>query len=163
MPLMAQNGLLALNRRTPVGLDHVQDAEVLYTEILPRRRSSDHIVISPYTETNHLLDLRTLGPQTQCLALALQSLQVQREDYATAPYNEIFNWSEVIDLLGQIARERVAAWKEQKFYIVVFRSRIPPTTDYAHLGELDKAAHAEAMASGGFLKLGTNSGSWCMC
>jgi hypothetical protein len=46
---------------------------------------------------------------------------------------------------------------------VVFRSRIPPTTDYAHLGELDKAAHAEAMASGGFLKLGTNSGSWCMC
>lgn len=40
----------------------------------------------------------------------------------------------------------------EKFYIVVFRSRIPPTTVYADLGVLDKAAHAEATKSGGFLK-----------
>lgn len=32
------------------------------------------------------------------------------------------------------------------------RSQISPTTDYSHLGALDKAAHAEAVQSGGFLK-----------
>jgi translation initiation factor 3 subunit H len=35
---------------------------------------------------------------------------------------------------------------------VVFRSQIPPTTVYADLGALDKAAHEEATKSGGFLK-----------
>jgi hypothetical protein len=43
-------------------------------------------------------------------------------------------------------------WKQQAFYIVVFRSRIPPSTVYADLGLLDKAAHQEAVESGGFLK-----------
>lgn len=61
-------------------------------------------------------------------------------------------WSEVIDSV----REQVVAsnfkWEEASFYIVVFRSRIPPTTVYADLGVLDKAAHAEATKSGGFLK-----------
>ncbi|RYP05848.1 hypothetical protein DL764_003522 [Monosporascus ibericus] len=40
---------------------------------------------------------------------------------------------------------------ETSFFIVAFRSQIPPTTAYEELGVLDKAAHAEATASGGFL------------
>lgn len=114
--------------------------------------SKDLLVISPYVETPHLLDLRTLEPQAQMLAAALTKLKALRTDYATAPYVEIFNWAEVIANMRQLLAETGRSWKEQKFYIVVFRSQIPATTDYSHLGVLDKAAHAEAMKSGGFLK-----------
>ena len=110
------------------------------------------IVISPYIETPHLLDLSTVEPQAQLLAIALTGLKSVIEDYATAPYGHIFNWSEVMAALRQLCVAKEHAWTEQVFYIVVFRSRIPPTTDYSHLGVLDKAAHAEAMKSGGFLK-----------
>lgn len=111
-----------------------------------------HIVISPYTESPHLLDLRTLEPQPALLARALTVLQSVRPDYATAPYVETFNWESVVAKLRQLIKITGHSWEEQKFFIVVFRSTVPPTTDYGNLGELDKAAHAEAMASGGFLK-----------
>jgi len=75
-----------------------------------------------------------------------------REDYATAPYPDTFNWNEVIDSLCALARDRNYHWKETSFFVVAFRSQIPPTTVYSDLGVLDKAAHAEATASGGFLK-----------
>jgi len=114
--------------------------------------SRDFLVISPYIETPHLLDLSTVEPQAQLLAVALTRLKSVREDYATAPYEQIFNWSEVIATLRQLCAIKEQTWTEQIFYIVVFRSQIPPTTDYSHLGVLDKAAHAEAMKSGGFLK-----------
>lgn len=110
------------------------------------------IIISPYVEAPHLLYLQTLEPQAQLLAWALRGLRSVREDYATAPYVDIFNWTEVIATLRQLVAEKRQTWIEQTFYIVVFRSQIPPTTDYTHLGVLDKEAHAEAMKSGGFLK-----------
>lgn len=111
------------------------------------------IVTSPYVETPHLLDLCSVEPQAQLLAIALTGLKSLREDYATAEYVEAFNWAEVITTLRQLCAEKEKTWSEQMFYIVVFRSQIPPTTDYSRLGALDKAAHAEAMKSGGFLKL----------
>ena len=114
--------------------------------------SRELLVISPYIETQHLLDLSTVEPQARLLAIALTGLKSVREDYATAPYRQIFNWSEVIATLRQLCAAKEQTWAEQVFYIVVFRSQIPPTTDYSHLGVLDKAAHAEAMKSGGFLK-----------
>ena len=43
-------------------------------------------------------------------------------------------------------------FKETSFFIVAFRSRVPPTTVYEDLGVLDEVAHAEAVACGGFLK-----------
>ncbi|KAI0485025.1 hypothetical protein GGR56DRAFT_55548 [Xylariaceae sp. FL0804] len=107
---------------------------------------------SPYVEQGHLLDLASLDTESALLAQALAHLECQRPDYATAPYAAIFNWAEVFERLAQLVRGREHCWKETSFYIVVFRSRIPPTTVYAELGALDKAAHAEAMASGGFLK-----------
>lgn len=112
----------------------------------------DLLVVSPYTEAPHLLDLRTLNTANTILAKALVSMKSIREDYATAPYVDSFNWPEVME---RVCAEAVAAnynWEEQSFYIVVFRSQIPPTTVYADLGALDKAAHAEATKSGGFLK-----------
>jgi hypothetical protein len=116
------------------------------------RISEDHLVISPYTDLPHLLYLPSVGTQEQLLAHALTGLKSEREDYATAPYVEIFNWEDVILDLKRRVVDAGHSWNEQTFYIVVFRSRIPPTTDYADLGALDKAAHVEAVQSGGFLK-----------
>jgi hypothetical protein len=110
------------------------------------------LIVSPYDEEPHLLDLNTLDVPNQLLAKALISLKCLREDYATAPYIEIFNWSQVVAILRELAADTDFKWNETSFYIVVFRSRIPPTTVYADLGVLDKAAHAEATKSGGFLK-----------
>jgi hypothetical protein len=110
------------------------------------------LVVSPYEEEPHLLDLNTLDTSNQLLAKALVCMKNLRDDYATAPYQESFNWSEIVDSLRQLVAASNFAWKETAFYIVVFRSQIPPTTVYADLGGLDQPAHAEAMESGGFLK-----------
>lgn len=110
------------------------------------------IVQSPYTEREHLLDLDTLDNENGLLAQALAVLRATREDYATASYTESFNWSEVIAEVKRLVRTSGKEFKETSFYIVAFRSQIKPSTDYSHLGDLDKAAHAEAVASGGFLK-----------
>lgn len=64
----------------------------------------------------------------------------------------LFKWAEVIESVQKLALASNFSWKERQFYIVVFRSRIPPTTHYEDLGVLDKAAHEEATKSGGFLK-----------
>jgi hypothetical protein len=112
----------------------------------------DLLIVSPYEEKPHLLDLRTLDTTNKLLARALVGLRCIREDYATAPYTDIFNWPEVVNSIHRMAELSDFKWTEASFYIVVFRSRIPPTTVYADLGVLDKAAHAEATESGGFLK-----------
>jgi hypothetical protein len=113
---------------------------------------SNYLVVSPYTEQDHLLDLRTLDTENALLAKALVHMKSLRPDYATSPYSETFNWGEIMAKLAALAREEGHSWKETSFFVVAFRSRIPPTTVYAELGALDKAAHAEATASGGFLK-----------
>lgn len=118
----------------------------------PDSNDENFLVVSPYDELPHLLDLRTVDTANQLLAKALVGLKCLRGDYATAPYTEIFNWAEVIKSLKDLASSSNFTWKAQGFYIVVFRSQIPPTTVYADLGVLDKAAHAEATKSGGFLK-----------
>ncbi|KAG8414820.1 hypothetical protein J3458_008728 [Metarhizium acridum] len=110
------------------------------------------IVQSPYVDAEHLLDLESLDNENAFISLALARLRAVREDYATAPYTESFNWPEVLDELKQLVKTSGKGFKETSFYIVAFRSQIKPSTDYSHLGELDKAAHAEAIASGGFLK-----------
>ncbi|CAG7562885.1 unnamed protein product [Fusarium equiseti] len=114
--------------------------------------SNRYLVQSPYTEQEHLLDLNTLDNENTILARALGKFQAIREDYATAPYTESFNWPEVLEEVKRLALESGKSFKETSFYIVAFRSRIKQTTEYADLGRLDKGAHAEAVASGGFLK-----------
>lgn len=111
-----------------------------------------YLVVSPYTEKEHLLDLERVDVENRLLALALTRLRCLRPDYATAPYLETFNWAEIVEAVKALTLERTHNWRETSFFIVAFRSQIPPTTVYAELGTLDKAAHAEATASGGFLK-----------
>ncbi|KAG4441195.1 hypothetical protein IFR05_003313 [Cadophora sp. M221] len=110
------------------------------------------LIVSPYLEEPHLLDLATLDTANQLLAKALVDLKFIRDDHRTAPYVDSFNWPEIIDSVRKLAEAADFKWKKTDFYIVVFRSRIPPTTPYSDLGILDKAAHAEATESGGFLK-----------
>ena len=113
---------------------------------------SHHLVVSPYTTLPHLLDLRTLEEPQRLLAKSLTVLQSTRKDYATAPYHQSFNWDAVIDQLESLLDSSSYQWNRQHFYIVVFRSQIPPTTDRTHLIELDQRSHAEATKSGGLLK-----------
>lgn len=54
----------------------------------------EKLVVSPYSEEPHLLDLDTLDTANQLLAKALMNLKCLRKDYATAPYAEIFNVSD---------------------------------------------------------------------
>ena len=117
-------------------------------------RTDRFFVQSPYTEQDHLLDLDTLDYENALFARALAKLRNTRPDYATAPYDQSFNWDEVIDELRTLVRQSSPdrSFTQTSFYVVAFRSQIKPETDYSHLGELDKAAHAEAVASGGFLK-----------
>jgi len=110
------------------------------------------LVVSPYTERDHLLDLNTLDAENALLARALVDMDNVRADYATASYLESFNWPQVMNRLRWLAREDGHRFKETSYYIVAFRSQIPPTTVYEDLGALDKVAHAEATAAGGFLK-----------
>lgn len=114
--------------------------------------SSRYLVVSPYTEQDHLLDLETLDTENQILAEALVVMKPVREDYATYSYLESFNWEEVMRRARELTIARGHDFKETSWYIVAFRSQIKPTTEYPNLGMLDKAAHAEATASGGFLK-----------
>ncbi|MCJ1433947.1 hypothetical protein MMC27_003312 [Xylographa pallens] len=111
------------------------------------------LIASPYTTPPHLLDLRTISKPNQLLAKALTSFKQVRRDYATAPYAESFNWAHVIEALRVLVDEECAfSWDQQSFYIIVFRSQLPPATDQTHLANLDKLSHAGANQSGGLLK-----------
>ena len=110
------------------------------------------LVISPYTSRRHLLPLHSIGKPQRLLAKAFTVMAPIRDDYATAPYSDAFNWDLVISVLRSLVETESYAWKHQLFYIVVFRSQISPTIDRSHLTTLDERSHAEAMESGGLLK-----------
>lgn len=106
------------------------------------------LVVSPYTEAAHLLDLSAIEPAQGLLAKALTRMAPVRDDYATACYNESFNWMEVMLALKTFIAAADFHWKSRKFFIVIFRSQVKAATDQSHLGELDRRSHIEAMNSG---------------
>lgn len=122
----------------------IEDAQAVVEERL--------LVASPYTSRLHLLDLTTLTQPQTLLAKALTILAPATPAYATTPYINAFNWDAVFTYLTAAVKSEGFHWKEQFFYIVVFRSQVPPSTDRSHLAELDKTAHTEAVKSGGLLK-----------
>lgn len=140
-PVNEVNGLKSLNALN----NHFPDLNTISD-------NQKDLVVSPYTESSHRLRLDTVDIQSSLLARALTALKPLRHDYATAPYLESFNWQEIISNLSTLVQSSGLSWKRQRFFVVVFCSQIPPSTNYADLGALDKAAHAEATASGGFLK-----------
>ncbi|KAL8715285.1 MAG: hypothetical protein Q9220_001243 [cf. Caloplaca sp. 1 TL-2023] len=130
---------------------HVEENAALGKQVRDSARE-DLLVASPYTSRAHLLDLATLTQSQALLAKALTSLTPSTHQYATLPYTSSFNWDTVFNSLAEACKDEAFLWPEQFFYVVIFRSQIPPTTDRTHLAELDERAHAEAMKSGGLLK-----------
>lgn len=110
------------------------------------------LISSPYNRPEHLLDLTTLDTQNRLLSLALAVLKPIRTDYAIADYLETFNWPEILRMLRQLSEYEKHEWKEQKFYTVVFRSKLNAEIDEERLGDLDRQSHREATESGGLLK-----------
>jgi hypothetical protein len=110
------------------------------------------LIVSPYNDDTHLLDLTTLDIPNQLLAKALTVLKPTRPDYATAEYSSSFNWPVVLEVLRQLAAEAGYQWAEQSFYVVTFRSRLSPSADSSRLHDLDYHSLAEATSSGGLLK-----------
>lgn len=128
-----------LPQKHKAGCEHITSAE-----------TDGLLVVSPYTSRSHLLDLSRVTKPNQLLAMALTSFKPIQANYATAPYTSAFNWTVVMeDLRSLVKIETGYQWQEQAFYIVVFRSQIPPTTDRSHLGSLDEVSHTEAMHTGG--------------
>lgn len=118
----------------------------------PGETPTGWLMVSPYIERPHLLKLQSTAVPQQLLAEALMVLRPTREDYATASYQDSFNWGEVVQTLKDLLSTSDYIWVKRSFYIVAFRSQILTATDRLHLGALDKRAHAEAMKSGGLLK-----------
>lgn len=114
--------------------------------------SDDHLIVSPYNEPGHLLDMRTLDTPCQIFAKALSILKPIRDDYATASYIDSFNWQSVIDLVRELSAAENHEWRQQSFYVVVFQSSLNADADMALLHDLDSHSHKEATASGGLLK-----------
>jgi hypothetical protein len=81
-------------------VDRLQDPKRVTTRpsVIQGPSTEKHLlVVSPYEEESHLLDLRTVDTANQLLAKALVGLKCLRDDYATAPYIEIFNVSMLVD------------------------------------------------------------------
>jgi hypothetical protein len=114
--------------------------------------SATALKASPYAGPEHLLHLDTLEIQNRLMALALSSLSPARPDYATAAYQQAFDWDQVVAFLATLAREQRITWKKQSFYVVEFRSKLKENIDNDRLYLLDKQSHMEATASGGLLK-----------
>lgn len=114
--------------------------------------SDDYLIVSPYNEPGHLLDMRTLDTPCQIFAKALSILKPIRDDYATASYIDSFNWQSVINLLRELSAAENFEWKEQSFYVVVFQSHLNADADMSLLHDLDYYSHEEATTSGGLLK-----------
>jgi hypothetical protein len=109
---------------------------------------------SPYNDRAHLLDLTTLAKPLQLFAEALTAMRWIKQEYATSPYDKAFNWDSIVDIFSRTARAEQPGSIPEKldFYVIVFRSRVNQHADRQLLGELDKAAHREAVESGGLLK-----------
>lgn len=122
----------------------------------PQQQQENHNLLqaSPYSDHTHLLDLTTLDKPLQLFAEALTGMRPITQDYATAPYRTAFNWDSVVDVFSRTLRaehpdERLDVLH---FYVIVFRSRVNKNADRQLLGELDKAAHLEAVEAGKLLK-----------
>lgn len=114
----------------------------------------DLLQASPYSDHTHLLDLTTLDKPLQLFAEALTGMRPITPDYATAPYQTAFNWDSIADVFTRTMKDEYPGEPLDRvdFYVIVFRSRVTKNADRQLLGELDKAAHLEAVESGGLLK-----------
>lgn len=157
--LVTVEGIASLTRTTPA---LTRDAPPLPSPPLsksnketpnePTPPDRQWLISSPYTNPRHQLNLSTLDPQSQILALALQLLAPTSKDYATTPYASAFHWDPILSAMRSLVALSNTPWPSRTFYVVEFRSLLKPNIDHPLLYQLDEESHAEAVASGGLLK-----------
>lgn len=113
---------------------------------------SADLISSPYNIPGHYLALTSLNTPNLIFAKALAGLKPVRTDYATALYTHALNFTTVLELARGFAKDEGFEWKEQSFYVVIFRSRLRTGVDSDLLYQLDCESHREACESGGLLK-----------
>lgn len=119
--------------------------------------TQQRIQASPYTETEHLLQLENLQFEYRAIALALQSLEITSQRYAFDPYDDSFNIQQIWQLAQDYAQKLGKPLPTTEIYVIAFRSQLHTETQQSterrkYLGEVDKASHEEANLSGGLLK-----------
>ncbi|KIX01338.1 uncharacterized protein Z518_09063 [Rhinocladiella mackenziei CBS 650.93] len=134
-------------------------AEVLRTEdhvpqisIEDNEASSRWLTVSPYLDSNHLLDLQSVDTPNRLLALTAIQLEAATNAYATVRYEDAFDWKGFMANLKALAASEGYTWTRQEFYVVEFRSKLKQNIDVDLLFKLDKESHIEATKSGGLLK-----------
>ncbi|KAK5058937.1 hypothetical protein LTR84_011201 [Exophiala bonariae] len=164
MPSLLHENIAGLNENR--SLEDKQLAQVSTVELEDKSSTSpsehgnaeEHLstypwlIVSPYLEREHQLDLRTVDTPFRLLALALTRLEKATNDYATVKYEDAFKWSDLINHLKDLADREGYEWKRQIFYVVEFRSKLKSEIDNELLFKLDKKSHEEATACGGLLK-----------
>ncbi|KAL5507104.1 hypothetical protein ACEPAH_6560 [Sanghuangporus vaninii] len=85
--------------------------------------------------------LPDIDPVSLSLHRALHYFRPLDEKYASRPYEQAFNWSEL----------RLLEDEEREWYCVAFRSRRRQGSNGDELYEADKKAHEEAVQNGGLL------------
>ena len=134
-----------------VSSPHAQASTINQTEDLNKRLSS-LLISSPYNNPGHYLDLNDLDVPNLIFAKALTALKAVHPDYATGSYTKSLNFDLVLQLVRQFSAAEGFQWKEQTFYVVVFRSQLKDGIDNDLLYKLDYESHREACESGGLLK-----------
>ncbi|ORY03215.1 hypothetical protein BCR34DRAFT_492575 [Clohesyomyces aquaticus] len=113
---------------------------------------SADLVSSPYNIPGHYLTLTSLNTHNLIFAKALTGLKPVRSNYATAPYTQALNFTTVLELVRGFVKDEGIEWKEQSFYVVIFRSKLRTGVDSDLLYQLDCESHREACECGGLLK-----------
>ncbi|KAF3929303.1 hypothetical protein AA313_de0208124 [Arthrobotrys entomopaga] len=142
----------AASRQVPGIGQSVDPAIIDSLDLSGRLHDNHHLVASPYPDEDHLLDLTTLAHPHQLLAKSLTIMNANTAEYAVEPYDEAFNWDQILVALRKLSSKENYKFPRSEFYIIVFRSRLPFGADRTHLGKLDKDAHLEAVVSGQLLK-----------
>jgi hypothetical protein len=132
----------------------VTAADIASIATVPPQQNYDLLQASPYSDCPHLLDLTTLDKSLQLFAEALTAMRWIKREFATAPYDKAFNWDSIVDIFARRINAEQSDIMPEKldFYVIVFRSKVNQHADRQLLGELDKAAHLEAVEEGGLLK-----------
>lgn len=137
---------------TIVEISATQVPQPAQTDYQDRNGRPQWLIVSPYLEPEHLLDLRTLDTPNRLLALALTTLTPATTEYATVKYVDAFDWASLMSSLRSLAKSEGYRWTNQEFYVVEFRSRLKADIDVDLLFKLDKFAHEEATQAGNLLK-----------
>lgn len=87
------------------------------------------LVSSPYSTSEHHLDLSTVPETSQQLALALRSFKPITNDYPSAPYADSFNWQEIISNLPSDFEGTLPKHKKLRKILSTASRSTPPSAD----------------------------------